>query len=76
MRLEPELWAALDEICRRERLTLAEAVKTIEVRRAQIGEISGRTSAVRVLILDYFRGAATEEGHMRAGHGQCVELRA
>jgi hypothetical protein len=29
----------------------------------------GRTSAVRVEVLDYFRAAATEQGHRDAGHG-------
>ena len=30
MRLEPELWAALEEICHREGMTLADLVKSIE----------------------------------------------
>ena len=29
----------------------------------------GRTSAVRVFVLSYFREAATEAGHHAAGHG-------
>jgi predicted DNA-binding ribbon-helix-helix protein len=65
MRLEPELWSALDEICRREGLTLAALVQHIE-RDAHPG---GRTSAVRVYALRYFRAAATEQGHRDAGHG-------
>ncbi len=54
MRLEPELWDALDEICRRERVTLGELVRRIEQR----GHPGGRTSAVRVHLLQYFRRAA------------------
>lgn len=65
MRLEPELWDALHEICERERLTLGEVVRRIEKR----GHPGGRTSAVRVHVLDYFRAAATEAGHRAAGHG-------
>nr|WP_283949745.1 ribbon-helix-helix domain-containing protein [Limobrevibacterium gyesilva] len=65
MRLEPELWDALEEICRRECLTLGELVKRIEQR----GHPGGRTSAVRVQVLAYFRAAATEPGHGVAGHG-------
>ncbi len=65
MRLEPELWDALQEICERERLTLGEVVRRIEQR----GHPGGRTSAVRVHVLDYFRGAATEPGHRSVGHG-------
>ena len=65
MRLEPELWEALEEICRREKLPLAEVVKRVEQR----GHPGGRTSAVRVYVLGYFREAATREGHRDAGHG-------
>ncbi len=65
MRLEPELWDALEEICAREHLSLTEVVKQIE----RIGHPGGRTSAVRVHLLSYFRRAATESGHRIAGHG-------
>ena len=62
MRLEPELWEALGEICRRERWTLSELVRQVDLP-------GSRTSAVRVYALTYFRTAATEEGHRAAGHG-------
>ena len=62
MRLEPELWDALGEICRRERWTLSELVR-------QVNLPGSRTSAVRVYALTYFRVAATEAGHRSAGHG-------
>jgi predicted DNA-binding ribbon-helix-helix protein len=65
MRLEPELWDALEEICRREKLTLGEVVKQVEQR----GHPGGRTSAVRVYVLGYFREAVSEDGHRAAGHG-------
>ena len=65
MRLEPELWEALREICHRECLTLGELIRRIEQR----GHPGGRTSAVRVHVLHYFREAGTEEGHRRIGHG-------
>ena len=65
MRLEPELWDALEEICAREHLSLAEVVKQIE----RLDHPGGRTSAVRVHVLAYFRRAATETGHRIAGHG-------
>jgi predicted DNA-binding ribbon-helix-helix protein len=65
MRLEPELWDALQEICERERLTMGEVVRRIEKR----GHPGGRTSAVRVHVLEYFRLAATDQGHRAAGHG-------
>ncbi len=65
MRLEPELWEALEDICRRERQTLGEMVKQVEQR----GHPGGRTSAVRVFVLGYFRDAVSEDGHRVAGHG-------
>lgn len=65
MRLEPELWEALEEMCRRERLVVHDMVRRIGTRAAP----GGRTSAVRVEVVSYFRAAATEEGHREAGHG-------
>jgi predicted DNA-binding ribbon-helix-helix protein len=65
MRLEPELWDALHEICRRERQDLNKLVQHIE----SLGRRGGRTSAVRVFVLQYFRAAANETGHEAAKHG-------
>ncbi|WP_019016459.1 ribbon-helix-helix domain-containing protein [Elioraea tepidiphila] len=68
MRLEPELWDALAEICRRERTSPSELCRRLE----RSGLPGGRTSAMRVFIVQYFRAAATEEGHAGAGHGKVV----
>jgi predicted DNA-binding ribbon-helix-helix protein len=65
MRLEPELWDALLEICQREAIDPGQLVRRVE----QQGHAGGRTSAVRVFLLTYFRSAATEAGHISAGHG-------
>jgi predicted DNA-binding ribbon-helix-helix protein len=65
MRMEPELWDALLEICQRERRDMSQLVRVIE----EIGHSGGRTSAVRVYVLEYFRAAASEAGHEAAGHG-------
>ena len=54
MRLEPEFWDALREICQRESLVQAELIREIEQKASAVG----RTSAVRVHILQYFRNAA------------------
>jgi predicted DNA-binding ribbon-helix-helix protein len=66
MRLEPELWDALEEICAREQSSVGDVIQRVE----EIGHPGGRTSAVRVHLLTYFRAASTEEGHRAAGHGQ------
>ena len=65
MRLEPEIWDALQEICKRERVALGDLVQKVEGSQSE----GGRTSAVRVFAFQYFRTAATDEGHALAGHG-------
>ncbi|MBN8929095.1 MAG: hypothetical protein BGO51_19045 [Rhodospirillales bacterium 69-11] len=72
MRLEPELWDALLEICEREGQDMSALVRRVEAE----GHVGGRTSAVRVFVLDYFRIAATEDGHAAVGHGAPPRLRA
>jgi predicted DNA-binding ribbon-helix-helix protein len=62
MRLEPELWDALREICRREQADTGAMIRRIEALSrmgAEAGEdTGGRTSAVRVFIVQYFRALA------------------
>ena len=70
IRLEPAMWQALREISAREGKTMHALVTEIERSRAQ----SSLTAAIRVFLLDYFRAAATEEGHRRAGHRLAVQL--
>lgn len=66
VRLEPEMWSGLMEICRREHAKL-HAVCTMVSR--QKPENTSLTAAIRVFIMAYYRAAATEDGHNRAGHG-------
>lgn len=70
MRLEREMWEALREICRREDMTVHELCSLIDDRRG----LSSLTAATRVFILMYFRAAATDEGHVTAGHGNRFSL--
>lgn len=72
MRFEPEIWDALLEICHRESQDLHGLIRQLDTQRGA----GGRTSAVRVFVLNYFRTAATERGHIAAGHGSHVEPRA
>lgn len=71
MRLEPEVWDALREICVREGVDLRDLIQQVE----KTAPDGGRTSAVRVHVLTYFRTAATEEGHRAAGHGREADNR-
>ncbi len=72
MRLEPELWEALGEVCQREERDLHSLIMQVDALRCA----GGRTSAVRVFLLQYFRSAATEAGHAAVGHGPHVTKRA
>jgi len=71
MRLEPELWDALLEICERESQDVSALVRRVE----EAGHSGGRTSAVRVFIVSYFRTAATESGHAASNHGPTLRSR-
>ena len=66
IRLEPDMWNALREICRREHVTIHEVATVVSVRKAAGSSL---TAAMRVFVMAYFRMAATEEGHSLAGHG-------
>jgi predicted DNA-binding ribbon-helix-helix protein len=75
MRLEPEFWDALHEICQRERQDLSQLVCGIEA----ADRSGGRTSAVRGFVVKYFRTATPkasqaidreppQQPRRRAGH--------
>jgi predicted DNA-binding ribbon-helix-helix protein len=66
MKLEPDMWEALEEICRRETLTVNQVCT--EIAKSHNG--NNLTAAIRVFILGYYRAAATDEGHVQAGHGR------
>ncbi|MEQ1652525.1 MAG: ribbon-helix-helix domain-containing protein, partial [Hyphomicrobium sp.] len=66
VRLEPDMWAALKEICRRERASMHEVCTTVAQHKQQNSSL---TAAIRVFIMAYFRAAATDDGHQKAGHG-------
>lgn len=66
LRLEPAMWEALEEICWREARSLHDLVTQVDRTRRE----STLTAAIRVFALSYFRQAATELGHARAGHGR------
>ena len=65
LRLEPAMWDAMEEICRREDMSQHELCAMIDERRRS----SSLTAAIRVFIVNYFRAAATEDGHASIGHG-------
>lgn len=66
MKLEPDMWDALDEICQREQVSVHEICTLI----AERHQGNNLTAAMRVFILGYYRAAATDDGHAQAGHGE------
>lgn len=58
LRLEPDLWKALEEICGLERVSVHDICTLVDKRRNGLS----RTSAVRVFALTYFRAAARSAG--------------
>jgi len=65
LRLERAIWEAVEEICTREATTVHELCTRIDGTRTE----RTLTAGVRVFVLQYFRAAATEQGHAAAGHG-------
>jgi len=66
IRLEPDMWNGLREICRREHVTMHDIATVVSERKPANTSL---TAAIRVFVMAYFRMAATEEGHNSAGHG-------
>ena len=53
-------------IAKRENCTIHDICTLISMRK---NDKTSLTAAIRVFLMLYFRAAATEEGHARAGHG-------
>lgn len=73
VRLEPEMWAALYDISRREGTNIHNICSLVELRKVKESTL---TAAIRVFLLLYYRAAATEEGHFRARHGNFEVMKA
>jgi predicted DNA-binding ribbon-helix-helix protein len=71
VRLEPEMWDGLREICQRERSTMHQLCTTVSLQKL---DETSLTAAIRVFVMRYFRLAATEDGHAKAGHGYGLTL--
>ena len=65
VRLEPEMWNALREIARREKCKIHDICSLIHARK---NPHTSLTAAIRVFLMLYYRAAATDEGHKKAGH--------
>lgn len=72
VRLEPEMWRELKNISRREHCTIHDLCSLIFLRKDKATSL---TAAIRVFLMLYFRAAATEEGHGKAGHGNFSNMK-
>ncbi len=72
VRLEPEMWNSLYDIAKRENCTIHDICTLISIRK---NPRTSLTAAIRVFLMLYFRAASTEEGHLRAGHGNFESMK-
>ncbi|PCI57336.1 MAG: hypothetical protein COB36_00980 [Alphaproteobacteria bacterium] len=73
IRLEPEMWEALNHIATREKCTIHDLCSLIHIRKR---ETTSLTAAIRVFLMLYFRSASSELGHDNAGHGSFTDMKA
>ena len=66
LRLEPEIWIALNEICAREGMTVHQLCTLIDDHRRG----NSRTSAVRAFTVTYFRMVAADVDRDSEGRGR------
>lgn len=66
VRLEPDMWDALCEVSQRESHSIHELCTLIQNMKV---EDSSLTTAIRTFLINYYRAAATNHGHLLAGHG-------
>ena len=62
--LEKLFWLCVEDVCRREKMTVHEFCSSVAPANSD-----GVEAAIRVRVLDYFYAATTEDGHRAAGHG-------
>ena len=72
VRLEPEMWTALQPISQREKCSVNDLCCLVYLRK---GAKTSLTAAIRVFLMLYFQAAATEQGHRRAAHGDFEGMR-
>lgn len=73
IRLEAQMWAALKEVAEREKCTIHDICTVIAKRKSNNITL---TAAMRIFLMLYYKAAATEDGHKRAGHGGFKQMMA
>ncbi len=72
VRLEPEMWEALNDISDREKCSVHDICALVHVRKKPETSL---TAAIRVFLMLYYRAATTELGHNSAGHGDFESMK-
>lgn len=71
IRLEPAMWNAFEEITERECCSDNDLCSLIYMLKKKG---TSMTAAIRVFITLYFRAACSEDGHIKAGHGDFYNM--
>lgn len=71
IRLEAQMWVALKDIARREKCTVHDICSVIADKKASNITL---TAAIRIFLILYYKSAATEDGHRKAGHGGLKQM--
>jgi len=66
IRLEPEMWTALNDIAERENCSVHDICSLVYVRKSSLTSL---TAAIRVFLMLYYKAATSDVGHREAGHG-------
>jgi predicted DNA-binding ribbon-helix-helix protein len=72
VRLEPEMWRELKNISRRESCSIHDLCSLISLKKKSKTSL---TAAIRVFLMLYYRAAATNNGHVKAGHGNFENMK-
>jgi len=72
IRLEPEMWQALQGIAKREKCSVHDICTLVSLRKKKNTSL---TAAIRVFLMLYFQASSTEDGHKVAGHGDFENMK-
>jgi predicted DNA-binding ribbon-helix-helix protein len=71
VRLEIQMWDALHDIAGREQCSIHDICSLVA--RMKQKKLS-LTASIRIFLMMYYKAAATDEGHEKAGHGNFVKM--
>lgn len=71
IRLERQMWNSLHDIAQREKCSVHDICSLV----AQLKHNNlSLTASIRIFLMAYYKAAATEEGHEKAGHGNFLKM--